>query len=366
MQINFDYDASTSAAPAGFFAALNEAASVISTEITNVPLTFTINVGWGEVGGTPITGNELAAAAPTGTFVDYNTLVNDFKNQPNQSADDKAFIASAFPATPHGGVQNWFLPTAEAKALGVQDPTTTESDGILGVSSNFAYTFSQNDPGGIAAGTFDLVGILFHEITHAMGRIDDSKGGFFTPFDAGAYNKVTGDAQPLSGPPDRFFSIDGTTPLAGLDSLSDPADLDATNGRLPTDPLFSTISDSFNAFLNPSTLYSWSTLDSRMMDVLGFDTGAPVAQPPQPPDDDHKHHHHHHHDDKMISNNPDPASMQMQAAMAQLLHPGIMNVQDFANLMPAPDMGPGPLGGGSGGSALPTDGILMPPMFDNG
>ena len=236
-------------------------------------------------------------------------------------------------------MQTWFLPTAEAKALGVQDPTTPESDGILGVSSNFAYTFSQ-DGGSIAPGTFDLVGILYHEITHAMGRIDDSKDGLFTPFDAGAYNKMDALPQLLSGAPDRYFSIDGSTPLYGLDSTSDPADADGTNGLLPGNPGFATISDSFNAFLDPATLYPWSNLDSRTMDVLGFQV-AGSQPPPQPPQD--------------------PASA---ATLAQPAPPGIMTVQDFPSLLPTPDLGPGPLGGGgSGGMDMPPDITLTPPAL---
>jgi len=45
-----------------------------------------------------------------------------------------------------------------------------------------------------------------------------------------------------------------------------------------------------------------------------------------------------------------------------MMRPGIMNLQDFAGLMPTPNLGPGPLGGGSGGTTLPSDVMIMPPM----
>ena len=37
----------------------------------------------------------------------------------------------------------WYLPIGQEKALGLVDPTTTEVDGVLGVSANFSYDFSQ-------------------------------------------------------------------------------------------------------------------------------------------------------------------------------------------------------------------------------
>ena len=132
------------------------------------PLTFTIAIGYGEVGGTPITGNWLAEAGPnSGALVDYATLVGDLGMQSFLSANDRTFLGSLPAIDPSGG-GNWFLPIGQEKALGLVDPTTTEVDGVLGVSANFSYDFSQVD--GIDAGTFDLVGILEHEMTHAMGR----------------------------------------------------------------------------------------------------------------------------------------------------------------------------------------------------
>ena len=241
MQIDFVYDDSVQNAPAGFLDALNEAASVVSSAILDNPLTFTIAIGYGEVGGTPITGNSrLAEAGPnSGALVDYATLVGDLSMQRFLSANDRTFLGSLPAADPSGG-GTWYLPIGQEKALGLVDPTTTEVDGVLGVSANFQYDFSQVD--GIDPGTFDLVGMLEHEITHAMGRA--AAPGFLTPFDLATYDPATGARDLVNGPADRYFSIDGgATSLAGVNGASDPADLTGLDGN------GNPINDPFNAIL---------------------------------------------------------------------------------------------------------------------
>ena len=262
MQIDFVYDESVENAPRGFQNALNEAASVVSSVILD-NVTFTIAIGYGEVGGTPITGNMLAQAiSNSGALVDYATLVNDLGMQSFLSADDRTFLGS-LPATDPSNGGTWYLPIGQEKALGLVDPTTTEVDGVLGVSANFSYDFYQAD--GIDPGTFDLVGLLEHEMTHAMGRV--APPGFLTPLDLATYNPATGAPDLVNGAADRYFSIDGgATSLAGVNGPSDSADLSGLDGN------GNPIDDPFNAILSPSTLYSWSSLDTTMMDVLGFTT----------------------------------------------------------------------------------------------
>ena len=151
MQIKFVDDPSVQAAPAGFQNALNEAASVISAKLINDPITVTLDIGYGEVGGSPITGSVLAAAAPTrGTFLTYDQLVSDLHNQA-LSANDRTFLAHLPASDPSGGnTANWFVSAAQEKALGLINPTSTEVDGEVGVSANFTYTFSQS--GSVAPG----------------------------------------------------------------------------------------------------------------------------------------------------------------------------------------------------------------------
>src|SRR4029077_3556120 len=91
--------------------------------------------------------------------------------------------------------------------------------------------------------------------------------GFLTPLDLATYDPTTGARDIVNGPADRYFSIDGgATTVAGVNGASDPADLTGLDGN------GNPINDPFNAILLPSTLYSWSSLDTTTMDVLGFTT----------------------------------------------------------------------------------------------
>ena len=61
--------------------------------------------------------------------------------------------------------------TAQVKALGLtptySDTNTTQRDGLIEFSSNFAWDFDMSD--GLTPGTFDFVGVAAHEIGHILG-----------------------------------------------------------------------------------------------------------------------------------------------------------------------------------------------------
>jgi len=258
MQINFVYDPSVASAPSGFVNALNEAASIISQNILN-PETVTINIGWGKVpGGDTLTDGTLAAAGPTGDFVSYDQLINDLFSNPNPSFDDIIFLLNTPLTNPLPGHQ-WFISTAEEKALGIKPAFTNEVDGVLGVNASQPWDFTQSNT--IQSGQFDLVGTLLHEITHALGRVTDTTDGFPTVESLTRFNNA-GQLSVLDPPPHANFSMDGGFSfLTGFSDISDFGDFDGT------DP-----NDSFNAFLSPGKFYHWINTDSLMMQALGFQT----------------------------------------------------------------------------------------------
>lgn len=57
--------------------------------------------------------------------------------------------------------------TANAKALGMIDAHQAGTDARIDLSSNFDWDFDRSD--GIQFGLYDIVGVLMHEIGHAMG-----------------------------------------------------------------------------------------------------------------------------------------------------------------------------------------------------
>src|SRR5439155_17447055 len=98
-----------------------------------------------------------------------------------------ASMASVPSTDPIAGAHQYWVPTAEEKALGlgVMDKTLT-SDGAVGFGSRFSWDFSGNVLPG--SNKYDFVAVAKHEISEAMGRIavlGGTVGGVpnsYTPF----------------------------------------------------------------------------------------------------------------------------------------------------------------------------------------
>ena len=261
MQLTLQYDSSVASAPVGFITALRAAANLLDAIITN-PINMTIQIGYGEDDGVAIAGNTLAEAQPsTGVDLTYSQLVTDLTKVAT-STDAKSFLASLPTADPaNGGL--YFVSIAQEKAWGLISPTSTEIDGYAGFSSAFTWDF--NPGNGVAANAFDLVGVAFHELTHALGRI--APAGFNTVMDLLGYG-ANGQLDPVNGTP-RYLSVNGgKTDLVSFDTSSDPGDFALGS---PIDPL--------DAYLSEGQVYAWTALDSRLMNLLGFNVGAPPASP---------------------------------------------------------------------------------------
>jgi hypothetical protein len=262
MQINFIYDSSVQNAPAGFIPGLIAAANIIDQAILN-PITVNIDIGYGEDNGAALPGGTLGEAQPAfGLLQSYGQLVGEL-SKAGTSANDLS-VLSNLPTTDPSNGAGFFVSVAQGIAWGVWPASTTQTDGYAGFSSTLPFDYDPSN--GIAAGTYDFVGVAMHELTHALGRYID--GAYLTPENLLTYSSPgTLDAAPNSP---RYFSIDGgKTNLDKFDTLSDPADFS------PNGPL-----DAFNAALPGGTVLSWSSLDSEIMDVLGYQTASPAPATP--------------------------------------------------------------------------------------
>ncbi|HYZ20835.1 MAG TPA: NF038122 family metalloprotease [Rhodopila sp.] len=261
MQININFDSAFASAPPGFEKAILTAAGIIGFVIKN-PVTVTINVGYGNYNGTPITGNLLGEAAPTGIGVTYSQLVGDLKAVATSATDD-TFLSDLPAADPAQGA-TYFLSAAQEKAFGLLGANSSEVDGYAGFSNTAAFDYDPSD--GIAAGEYDMVGVALHELTHVLGRYVPAN--FITAMDLMSYN-ASGKIDTVNNDP-HYLSLDGgRTNLANFDVTSDQADF-AVGG--PVDP--------FNAFLSPGTTYGWTALDTQILDALGYNVGAAGVAPP--------------------------------------------------------------------------------------
>jgi hypothetical protein len=128
-----------------------------------------------------------SSTALTGTPA-YSDLVNALSAASTTAADSNA-VASLPPSDPTGGGL-WWIPTAEAKALGsiggfvYVAPNDPGQDGSVYFASTVNYTF---DPTNRAvAGEYDFIGVAEHEISEVLGRgagLNTVMVGGYLPYD---------------------------------------------------------------------------------------------------------------------------------------------------------------------------------------
>src|SRR3981081_4628529 len=90
---------------------------------------------------------------------------------------------------PTGG-GNYWVSTAESKALGLTGPSSSV-DGYVGFSSSLPFTYDNS--GGAAPGSYDFFGAVVHEFTEVMGRglfvgVDGIGSNADTPLDLFHYS----------------------------------------------------------------------------------------------------------------------------------------------------------------------------------
>lgn len=165
-------------------------------------------------------------------------------------------------ADPTNGTGTWWLTRAQAKALGViADDMSDDGGTTFGAGNKF--TFS----GQIAAGTFDFQGIAAHEISEVMGRLGLSGGTLqdkkksFSLIDNFSYTAP--GTKGLRGGPGNNFSIDNGVTLLKL--WNDPT----ANGGDSRDWAAGT-NDAFNSISFSDVINPVSTVDLRLMDVIGY------------------------------------------------------------------------------------------------
>jgi hypothetical protein len=128
------------------------------------------------------------------------------------------------PSTDPLNAKHYYVPFAQAKTLGYISPTGTEIDGYIGISKTVALSFAQP----VAAGQFDAIGAMEHEISAVMGRV----GAVGAVYGAGVYTLL--DLFRCSAPAVRaalasvktpYFSINGgVSNLGNYSTISDFGD----------------------------------------------------------------------------------------------------------------------------------------------
>ena len=268
--INISWDASVASAPSGFTAGVTAAVQYLESQFSDA-VTINISVGYGEVNGNALGGNALGQSLTYLTSTSYSTLTGALARDAT-TATDASSVASLPATAPVNGT--FWTTTAEAKALGLSAANGASTDGYVGFSS--AYPFTYNNAGGVASGTYDFNGVVLHEISEVMGRMMLTGGSIGST----ANSFLAYDLFHFSAPGVRTFSSstpgylsadNGTTALGALN----------TSGGDPGDWSSAVTNDAGDAISNSGVINVFSSADLTALDTIGWNLGA--APPPPAP-----------------------------------------------------------------------------------
>jgi len=162
--ININWDSSVANAPAAFKTDVMQVVNYYESHFSN-PITITIDVGYGEVGGYSLGSGALGESITYFDQVSYAQLQSALVE--NLNANGNSAAAATLPATsPVSG--QWWVSTAEAEALGITS-ASNNPDGYVGFSSA-ANIFAYDDSNGVPSGQYDFTAVVAHEISEVMGR----------------------------------------------------------------------------------------------------------------------------------------------------------------------------------------------------
>jgi serralysin len=239
MLFNLIFDA---IAPASFRAAIQQAASILTSMISD-PITVNLDIHYSGTGG------GASAKPDNGLYESYSATTAALINQ--ESLGDRIFNALPGGSSIQGQslVAVW---NAELKALGFLAPNASTDDG----EATFATDINPNL----------LVGVALHELTHTLGRVPWGPP-YASPPDIFDLFRFTSPGTRLflgsATAPPAYFSLDGGfTKLADYGQTSDSSDFLNSGVQGPNDP--------FNEFYSGSTSQQLSAVDLLQLDALGF------------------------------------------------------------------------------------------------
>lgn len=265
MIINVLWNASVAQAPAGFQEAVNTVVSFFRGRFTD-DITFNLHVGYGEVNGAALNAGNIGQSTFTARQYTYDQIRTALTND-RLTADDFTAVGTLPATDPFPGTSAtrdiWVI-EAEAAALGLL-PEGTPIETHIGFSNTDTFDYTRND--GITAGQYDFMGIVAHELTHAMGRFlgvgeNNAIGGAtsdpdYMPLDLFHYRAGT-----RTFTRGGYFGIEPSRVLADFNDLTTGTSSDWA----PSAGNDSFLNVSFSGVYNDIT-----PRDLRLMDVIGYD-----------------------------------------------------------------------------------------------
>ena len=267
LQINLIWDNSVLSAPnaADIENAVVSAAQVYtSTFATHAVLN--IQIGLGEVNGSALVSGALGESQTFGIAESYAGLTSALGAADANLVASGLMASGAVTAVGALAAKTFFVPMAEAKALGLVNATSTAVDGFIGLAAS-GLVFA----GAPGPGQYDGMGVAAHEISEVMGRIglEGSQSGYYTPLDLFRYTSAgVPDLTPTAG----SFSLDmGVTALNGFNSPGNGGDA-ADWGSSAANT-----TDSYSAFATPGVTMTVTRNDLIEVAALGYKPTAGLA-----------------------------------------------------------------------------------------
>jgi hypothetical protein len=269
----FDSSITSRSNAATIESAFNAAAKQFDAAFAN-PATVNIRVSWGSVAGHALPSGDVASSLDnlSGPY-SYSALVSDLTAASKSRTSDTtlASAVSHLPKTDPTRKNQFEIPYAEAKAIGLLPSTLAMTDGYIGFNASSVFDF--NPVGGITAGAYDFEGLAAHEIEEVLGRItglQSTSAAWGTPFDLYRYASV--GVSSFSYTASAYFSINGgATNLGGfnISGGGDRSDWRAVTG----------VSDLQDAYFSTGKAFGLTTNDLVALDALGWGVSKVTTMP---------------------------------------------------------------------------------------
>jgi hypothetical protein len=268
LQIELLWEASVTTNPsaAAIESAVVTAASIYTSLFSAHHEVINIQVGFGDVNGARLGPGALGESETSGYITSSYATVESLLSAADQNLVASHLMSSTATAALQGLTgENFFIASAEAKALGLVSATGAGVDGYIGLSSSGLLALGAT----IGASQYDAVGVAAHEISEVMGRIGIEGGtlgayhNVYTPLDIFRYSSP-GVSATAAGAAD-YFSLDNGA--ANLNTYNNPA-----NGGDAADwaTLAANTRDAYDAFANPGVKMQVTANDLLEVAALGY------------------------------------------------------------------------------------------------